>query len=387
MEAAIVSVAGKLRDDQVTPWFEAVSSAHQESEEDWTRFKQLLMAQVSERSLPPEALETFVEHMDIKVSDQRSLLSEMNARKDELPRLYEGLLAKARESRQDSPTPWDGTAAPRWYAHLTQVLGNGWPGWSGKEEEWDRFKAFFLGYADQAGVRPQAQLLLDDVERAPDKIEGFAGYGIAIATHEQLVARTKAPDLWSQYEPKAWYATLTKGWGGWSGREADWAKFKRYFLKFAQDRGVGEGAGKFLDLVEAAEDKRAAFAEHGITLPDEQPAEPGGEIAEKVAERDKRVEAELAELVEASEEQMRQAAEELEKNDAFFEKVVAEIMEKADFSEFEGLTSDEIQEIWEEALLARIQEFADQASAEELRGLTANEAVSGKVKAILPEQH
>ncbi len=387
MEAAIVSVAGKLSSNEVESWFEAVCTAYAASEEDWSRCKELLKAQVEERSLPDKALETFVEYMDTRVSDQLDALSRMKQRENDLPQLFDDLVTKSRAEKNAALPAWDSAVAPRWYAHLTQVLGNGWPGWSGKEEEWDRFKAFFLGYADQAGVRPQAQLLLDDVERAPDKIGGFAGYGIAIATHEQLVARTKAPDLWSQYEPKAWYATLTKGWGGWSGREADWGKFKRYFLKFAQDRGVGEGAGKFLALVEAGEDKRAAFAEQGITLPDEQPAEPSGEIAEKVAERDKRVEAELAELVEASEEQMRQAAEEFEKNDEFFEKVVTEIMENADLSEFEGLTGDEIQELWEEAILGRIQEFTDQASAEELRGLSANEAVSGKVKAILPEQH
>ncbi|MCR6487816.1 hypothetical protein M8542_33820 [Amycolatopsis sp. OK19-0408] len=370
METAVVSVAGKLRDDEVLLWFDAVLTAHRESEEDWSRTLPRLADLVAERALPAEALQAFTEHM-ATVTSPATVLSEMDRKGDELPRLYWELLAGAQTTTAaPAPQAWDSTAAPRWYAHLTQVLGNGWPGWSGKEEEWDRFKAFFLGYAEQAGVRLQAQLLLDSVEQTPDKVAGFAAHGIAIATHAQAVARTKAADLWSQYEPKAWYATLTQGWGGWTGQDADWDKFTQYFLWYAKNQNVGEGAAAFLGRVEASGDKRAAFAEHGIPLPDAPVAAPVGELAEKVAERDKRVEAELAELSRASE---------------VFDRIALDIVENSDPAELESATEEEIQELWERSVLAKIQAYVETAPPDEVAKLRAAEGVSDQVKALLPQ--
>src|SRR4051812_14364619 len=108
METAVVSVAGKLRDDQVPLWFDAVLTAYRASEEDWSRAKQVLADQVAERSLPAEALEAFTEHLDNVAGSPQAVLSELYREGDDLPQLYRDLLVRQQQEQQATPPQmWD----------------------------------------------------------------------------------------------------------------------------------------------------------------------------------------------------------------------------------------------------------------------------------------
>lgn len=70
----------------------------------------------------------------------------------------------------------------------------------------------------------------------------------------------------------AWYRYLAENGLRWDGAEASWQQFRDWFLYDAAEHGVGGDAQGFIALAERAADKRAIFAEYGLTLPTAAPS-------------------------------------------------------------------------------------------------------------------
>lgn len=78
---------------------------------------------------------------------------------------------------QASQADW-GEQTAAWYQYLTaesQVAG-----WSGREADWDDFRARFLQSAEAAAVLDAAQTFLDQIEAAGDKLQALADLGIEL---------------------------------------------------------------------------------------------------------------------------------------------------------------------------------------------------------------
>lgn len=314
LDTAVVAVSPQVPLDRAEEWFLMLCDLYDESEQDVDRFRAGLPERASERSFTSEAVEQFVYVLDNEINDPSGVLAQMAAERDELPRRYEALVNAAETSSEtaSSDEAWDDARAAEWYAYLT--TGNQWAGWSGRNEDWDEFRTWFLNYADTAGVLAQATQFLDDIEsRSEGKRTALTAMGVV------LPDETSSLD-WGD-ETAAWYQHLTASnqWAGWSGREEEWDEFRTWFLQYAESAGVAAYAQAFLDRVEAAPDKRQALSELGIeiapveaadsTTTDEDPAQTVERIEGDVAAAVLESRADLAEQLGGAEELERLVAE------------------------------------------------------------------------------
>jgi hypothetical protein len=274
VESVVVSVGHVVEIGRAEEWFGAVCDAFDRCGGDWAVLKDLLATAAGERSFGSEVAETFVGFVEQHVADPMGVLTHLCERRDELPRWYADLVARLDQEAAAEPVQeWDDVTAAQWYAHLT--TSNDWAGWAGGgAAEWAEFKEWFLYFAEQQQVRDYASLLLERVENDPGGyMAGFAHLGIETA------APAPGPEVaagWGERTATR-YAELTdgKGWGGWTGEPEDWDLFTQWFLYYAAEDGDHDEAAAFLAAVEGAGDKRAAFAEHGITLTPRPAAAPG----------------------------------------------------------------------------------------------------------------
>lgn len=80
-------------------------------------------------------------------------------------------------------------------------------------------------------------------------------------------AQPEDPDTWNRY--------LAQNGPRWDGAESSWQQFRDWFLYDAAANGVGTSAKGFIALAEAG-DKRAVFADYGVTLPSAVAPDTGG---------------------------------------------------------------------------------------------------------------
>lgn len=145
--------------------------------------------------------------------------------------------------------------------------------------------------ADRPGGTPVAEgSLISRVGEAyylgPDHQVWQAGSGDAVYYHDgtrnydTLGHPLQAPDAAPQAtgaseDPEAWNGYLAQNGPRWDGTEASWAQFRDWFLYDAVAHHVGTSAQGFIALAERG-DKRAVFADYGLTLPAAAPSEAGG---------------------------------------------------------------------------------------------------------------
>lgn len=271
VESAVVSVRDVVEVGRAKEWFAAVCGAFDACGGDWAVLKQLLAA---DQSVGSGAAETFAGFVDDHVSDPMGVLSAMSARRQELPRWYEELIAGSHHAATaEAVTEWDDATAAQWYTYLT--TSNNWAGWTGGgDAEWAQFTQWFLYFAEQQHVREPAALLVRRVGSDSGGITaGFAKMGIVTAT--PAATPTAAAAGWGDRTATR-YVELTsgKGWAGWTGQDDDWDLFTQWFLYYAGQDGDHENAQVFIDTVGGSPDKIRAFADRGITVGTSRAPEP-----------------------------------------------------------------------------------------------------------------
>jgi hypothetical protein len=263
LDVAVAAVLGQVDPARADAWFTAVCAAHEASGEDWAAFKDALAA---EPSFGPAVVDAFVAVMETDVADPIDVLGQFAEHRDTLPQLYADLAAGHQAPAADDGTQWDDETAVQWYRYLTEE--NNWAGWTGGDEAaWAEFSEWFLQFAEQAEVRSNAQVFLARMGNDPDgPTAALAKLGIETGPAE-VSAEASAGQGWGE-QTAAWYVALTtdKGWGGWTGAEADWPQFTEWFGHHAELDGVSGQAQHFLDEVAADTDKVAALARFGITI-------------------------------------------------------------------------------------------------------------------------
>jgi hypothetical protein len=265
VESVVLSVRDVVEVGRAGEWFEVVCRAFDACRGDWPALKELLAARAGEKSFGRDVAETFVRFVDDRMAFPMSVMSDMCARRQELPRLYEDLIARTdQETTAETVQEWDEEAAAQWYEYLT--TSNTWVGWAGGgEAEWTEFTEWFLYFAELQHVREQAALLVRRVENDPDGITaGFAKLGIVTA--EPAAAPVAAAGWGKRTATRYVELTSGKGWAGWTGDDSDWDLFTQWFLYYAGQEGDHENAQLFLDTVAESRDKIKAFADQGITI-------------------------------------------------------------------------------------------------------------------------
>jgi len=308
VESVVVSVRAVVETSRAEEWFAAVCEAFDGCGEDWVAMKDVLATRAAERSFSADVVETFVGFVDQHVSDPMGVLEDVCARREELPRWYGELVAWLDQQAAAEPVQaWDDETAAQWYVHLT--TSNDWAGWSGGgAAEWAEFKEWFLYFAEQQQVREYAELMLERVANDPGGFTaGFTGLGI-----ETAAAAAPEPEVAAGWGDRTAtrYTELTsgKGWAGWTGEDEEWDLFTQWFLYYAAEDGDHDDAAAFVAAVEGSGDKRAAFAEHGITLtpraaePEPEPKEAVADSAPMTAEQLQQIGITEADLAAASQE-------------------------------------------------------------------------------------
>lgn len=124
------------------------------------------------------------------------------------------------------------------------------PYWNGRDETWDEFTAYFLYHAERLGSRPlmdratglvYAASSMDD---ADGRIGVFASYGVTIERDG---------------DPGDFYDFLAEYGGAWDGLEAHWDDFRKWFLHWAREQGVGKPATLFMDEAERQGELKGEF--------------------------------------------------------------------------------------------------------------------------------
>lgn len=289
VESVIVSVRAGVPVARSEDWFGALCGAFDGCGGDWAVLKQSLATRATDKSFGSSVAEDFAKFVDARSSDPVGLLRQVCERRDELPRLYAGLveqLDEEDEDESDSVEEWDAETAAQWYEHLTTT--NDWAGWSGGgDAEWGEFKEWFLYYAELEEVRDQALLMVERVETHASGIAaGFAALGIETAEPAPEAAPEPVAAAGWGARTAARYVELTSGkdWAGWTGEEADWDLFTQWFLYYAAEDDAHDDARAFVDAVEASADKAKAFADHGITVGAPQAEQPEAAVVPVSAE-------------------------------------------------------------------------------------------------------
>ncbi|BCB88719.1 hypothetical protein Psuf_060320 [Phytohabitans suffuscus] len=179
-ETALMAVANFVPAESAESWFRAVCDAFDSSGGDWDSFKHALTEHASANSIPGEAVEAFTTVMENEISDRAGVLAQLAESRNEIAQEYTATAARyAEHSGDEEVAAWDDETAAQWYVYLT--TSNEWAGWSGREEEWDEFRTWFLRYADAQGVLAQATRFLDNVEqRAEGKVAALTAIGISL---------------------------------------------------------------------------------------------------------------------------------------------------------------------------------------------------------------
>jgi hypothetical protein len=269
VESVVASVRDVVEVGRAKDWFDVVCGAFDASRGDWAALKESLAAGARGKSFSSDVAETFTRFVDGRVTDPMAVLREVCARRNDLPRWYGELIAPTNQgTAADAVAEWDNATAAQWYAHLT--TSNSWAGWAGGgDAEWAEFTQWFVYFAEQQQVLPQAELLL---RRVADDSGGFtAGFAsLGIATNAPAVAPAVAPVTkagWGERTATRYVELTTgKGWAGWTGADADWDLFTQWFLYYAGQDGDHQDAQLFIDMVANSPDRSKAFADHGITI-------------------------------------------------------------------------------------------------------------------------
>lgn len=183
-------VAVDLQDESwLQLWFAAVCDAYQEQDEtdpvqDWSSFVVRLSEKAKTAQFDDEFVAQFVKDLADRLSSPLDVIAEIFARRDGLPEQYGQTRAKVQASEaadHDDEGVWDEHTPAEWYAFLiSAAVGEEFSGWSGVEADWEAFKKYFLYCAGLAEVQSSAEKFLEDIERHPDKVDGFAEHGIVI---------------------------------------------------------------------------------------------------------------------------------------------------------------------------------------------------------------
>jgi hypothetical protein len=100
--------------------------------------------------------------------------------------------------------------------------------------------------------------------------DGSVYYHDGTNSYDELGNPRGASDAASPAQPEdheKWNAYLKENGPRWDGTEEHWQQFRDWFLYSADLNHVGQSAHGFIELAEKSSDKRAVFAEYGITLP------------------------------------------------------------------------------------------------------------------------
>jgi hypothetical protein len=240
LENAIVSVREHVGAGGSREWFDLVCDTYA-GHDDWSGFRDTLIAQAGSKSLGGAA-EAFVAFLD-GVSGPVDIVKEMSERRDGLPGLYEDLLGAddAPPAATGPDEEWDVDSGGTWYAQLTDDGS----GWSGAEEHWDQFAAYFLYRAEERGVLRGATAFLEYVKQYDNKADGFAAFGITIDTEdEEDVEETPTEDQlaeWKTEDPLSYHWFPAQ-----DGEEAAWRVWSP-----AADRFVTEDEAEEVEPAEA----------------------------------------------------------------------------------------------------------------------------------------
>jgi hypothetical protein len=264
LENAIVSVREHVDAAGSREWFELVCDTYADNG-DWSGFRDTLVSQAGGRSFGGAA-EVFLVFLD-GVSGPIDVVKEMSERRDSLPGLYEDLLGGAEPETAAEPAgtdeEWDVDSGATWYAQLTEDGS----GWSGAEEHWDQFEAYFRYRAEERGVPHGAATFLEYVKQYDDKADGFAAYGITIDAADDVEADDEAPTEEQLAEWKAEDPLSYHWFPAQDGTEAAW-------------RVWSPAAGRFVTEDEVAE--LAADEDEAAEVADALPPEVVTEIADQV---------------------------------------------------------------------------------------------------------
>jgi hypothetical protein len=202
--------------------------------------------------------------------------------------------------------------------------------------QFDRFQSVFRDHASDAGVL--AESIEATVETLRLRGEMTVVDALADARVEALVTsyQTLLPiDSESdeaeaeQGDDSAWYAFLAENGPRWDGSEDSWQRFQQWFLYYAEQARVGTQARAFTDYVDGSPDKRAVFAQYGVTIVDAAQPEAASEDESRRAES-------------PSEERV---------DDGHRDAALSELM--VDHPELAELSPEELQQIVDETLRAR----------------------------------
>jgi hypothetical protein len=226
-------------------WFELMCGTYDElvatGALDWGRFTSSLTAGAMSAGLTGELVERFAEFMTAHDPSPLETVGHMHELRHVLSILYGQYVAVNVAAGAYDEKAWHGFLA-EYGAH-----------WNGDEASWSEFRTWFLYHAAERELADPGQAFVEYVESQSDKRVVFAEYGVDATP--------------TGYDDTVWNAFLAEHGACWNGEDAAWEAFRTWFLYHAEQQKLGDPASGFITYAENQHDKRAVFAQYGISVP------------------------------------------------------------------------------------------------------------------------